>query len=151
MRWLQSFWGPDVAHLETLFLKLKLGRTSILTMLWFVQIRSADFDLQSFNQKFVVTKHCVRFATINSVFSSISCWSEAESWQRWVRLWTPTKQGVRRKNQEIAKLRKVELWKVIYQKTRITLYRTLILPVLLYGEEHGYCLWILNLLLVFLR
>ena len=46
MRWLQSFWGPEVANigpldgplsidLEVPFFRLKLGRTSALTMLSF--------------------------------------------------------------------------------------------------------------------
>ena len=46
LRWLQSFWGPEIAHfgpldgpfsikLEVPFLRLKLDRTSTLTMLCF--------------------------------------------------------------------------------------------------------------------
>ena len=56
MRWLQSFWGPEVAHfgpldsaisidLEVPFFRLKLSITSTLTMLSFTEISSANFDL----------------------------------------------------------------------------------------------------------
>ena len=67
-----KFWGPEVVHfgplndpltkdLETPFIKLKLGRTSTLTILSVVQIRRADFDLQSYFQKFGVTNHFAVF------------------------------------------------------------------------------------------
>ena len=69
MRRLQSFWVPEVAHfglldgplsmdLEVPFFRIKLGRTSTLTMLSFTYIRSADSDLQIYFQKFCVTNHC---------------------------------------------------------------------------------------------
>ena len=45
-------------QLETSFFKRKLGRSSSLTMLNIVQIRLADFDLQSCFQKICVTNHC---------------------------------------------------------------------------------------------
>ena len=69
MRRLQSFWGPEVAHfgpldgplsmdLEVPFFRLKLGRTSTVTMLSFTLIRLADSDLQIYFQKFCVINHC---------------------------------------------------------------------------------------------
>ena len=69
MQRLQSFWGPEVAHfgpldgplsmdLQIPFFRLKLGRTSTLSIVSFTYIRSADSDLQIYFQKFCVTNHC---------------------------------------------------------------------------------------------
>ena len=65
MRWLQSFWGPEVAYfgpldgtrsidLEVPFLRLKLGRNSTLSFTWI----QADFDMQIYFQKCCVRNHC---------------------------------------------------------------------------------------------
>ena len=70
MRWLQSFRGPEVAHfgpledplnmeLENQFLKLKVSKTSTLTLLSFTSVRSAAFGLQIYFQKFgIVLRNC---------------------------------------------------------------------------------------------
>ena len=43
--------APPSKDVESPFIKLKLGRIFTLTMLSFVQIRKADFDLQLFISK----------------------------------------------------------------------------------------------------
>ena len=65
MRWLQSFEDrgsstprrPHQYGSRNPIFKPKLGRISALTVLSFVQIRSADFKLQSYFQKYVVTRN----------------------------------------------------------------------------------------------
>ena len=72
MRRLQSFCGHEVVHfgpldgplsmdLEVPFFRLKLARTSTLTILSFTQIPLAGSDLQIYFQKFCVTNHCALF------------------------------------------------------------------------------------------
>ena len=74
MRWLLHFWGHEAIHfgalegflsmdLETPLFKIKLDRNSALTMLSFVYIRSADFGLQSYFQKFAITTTVQRRVT----------------------------------------------------------------------------------------
>ena len=59
--------GSFTKDLVTPFLKLKLGKTSTLTMLSLLQIHLANFELQFCFQKFAITNHCALYTVITYI------------------------------------------------------------------------------------